>query len=191
VSGQSLLPEMRAKAHAADIADIAQQFGLELLPALPGFSGDRVLSKIASPSGPIYWKEAYKGAFAELFFTTTLDRTPEFVSTMASLAVAAGYPAADVGVYIQPQNMGTSYHCEFILPYEASDRAATANAKRLFDEMSVAFSGMGAYYQRPHGQWARLQLNKDAQSAMILQRLKGIFDPNNIMNTGKLGLQGA
>jgi FAD/FMN-containing dehydrogenase len=191
VSGQSLLPEQRARAHALDIADIAQQFGLELLPALPGFSGDRVLSRIASPSGPVYWKEDYKGSFAELFFTTTLDRTPEFVATMASLAVAAGYSARDVGVYIQPQNMGTSYHCEFILPYDAADAEQAAVAKRLFDEASSVFAAMGAYYLRPHGQWARLQLNKDAQSAMILQRLKGIFDPNNIMNTGKLGLQGA
>ena len=49
---------------------------------------------------------------------------------------------------------------------------------------------MGAYYLRPHGIWSRIQLNKDAQSTMILQRMKGIFDPNNIMNTGKLGLQG-
>jgi FAD/FMN-containing dehydrogenase len=188
VSGQSILPEMRAKAHAADIADIAQQFGLELKGALPGFSGDRVLAKISSPSGPVYWKEAYKGSFAELFFTTTLDRTPEFIAKMAELAAAAGYPVGDIGVYVQPQNMGTSYHCEFILPY---DEAKAAIAKKLFDEASVVFSAMGAYYLRPHGQWAQLQLNKDAQSAMILQRLKGVFDPNNIMNTGKLGLQGA
>jgi len=191
VSGQSILPEQRAQAHAADISDIAQQFGLKLLPALPGISGDRVLSKIAAPSGPVYWKEAYKGSFAELFFTTTLDRTPEFVAKMSSLAAAAGYNPGDLGVYIQPQNMGTSYHCEFILPYAGADAEQAAIAKKLFDEASAAFSAMGAYYLRPHGPWARLQLNKDAQSAIVLQRLKGIFDPNNIMNTGKLGLQGA
>ncbi|MDP3179275.1 MAG: FAD-binding oxidoreductase, partial [Spirochaetaceae bacterium] len=191
VSGQNILPEQRAKAHALDIADIAQQFGLQLLSGLPGLSGDRVLSKITAPSGPVYWKEAYKGSFAELFFTTTLDRTPEFIAKMSSLAVAAGYNPGDVGVYIQPQNMGTSYHCEFILPYDATDAAEAEIAKKLFDEASVVFSSMGAYYLRPHGPWARLQLNKDAQSAIVLQRLKGIFDPNNIMNTGKLGLQGA
>ena len=47
---------------------------------------------------------------------------------------------------------------------------------------------MGAYYLRPHGMWARLQLNKDAQSAALLKRLKGVFDPNDIMNTGKLAV---
>jgi FAD/FMN-containing dehydrogenase len=190
ISGQSLLPEQRAEAQALDIADIAQQFGLKLVPALPGVSGASVLSKMKTPSGPVYWKETYKGAFAELFFTTTLDRTPEFVSAMTSLATAAGYPAGDIGVYIQPQNMGTSYHCEFVLPYDASCEKETARAKKLFSDASVEFARMGAYYLRPHGMWAQLQLNKDAQSTMVLSKLKNIFDPNNIMNTGKLGLQG-
>ena len=47
---------------------------------------------------------------------------------------------------------------------------------------------MGAYYLRPHGMWARLQLNRDAQSAELLKSLKGVFDPNDIMNTGKLAV---
>jgi FAD/FMN-containing dehydrogenase len=87
--------------------------------------------------------------------------------------------------------MGTSHHCEFIIPYDAASAAEAGRAKKLFTEASEAFSQMGAYYLRPHGGWARLQLNKDVQSALILQKVKGIFDPNNIMNTGKLGLQGA
>jgi FAD/FMN-containing dehydrogenase len=47
---------------------------------------------------------------------------------------------------------------------------------------------MGAYYSRPYGDWARLQINKDAVSADTLKKLKGIFDPNNILNPGKLNL---
>jgi FAD/FMN-containing dehydrogenase len=34
-----------------------------------------------------------------------------------------------------------------------------------------------------------IQLNKDAQSYEILKKMKNIFDPNNIMNTGKLTLK--
>ncbi len=190
VSGQSLLPEQRAQAHALDIADIAQGFGLKMLPALPGISGAEAYSKVTKSCGPVYWKEAAKGSFAEIFFTTTLDRTPEFIAKMTSLALAAGICPKDIGVYIQPQNMGTSYHCEFIIPYDAANAGEVSCAKKLFTHASEAFAQMGAYYLRPHGIWAQLQLNKDAQSAIILQRMKGIFDPNNIMNTGKLGLQG-
>jgi FAD/FMN-containing dehydrogenase len=190
VSGQNILPEQRAKAHALDITDIAQQFGLKLVPSLPGLSGDDVYSKVTSSCGPESWKKKAKGSCAELFFTTTLDRVPEFVAKMNDLAAKAGYPLSDIGVYVNPQNMGTSYHCEFLLPYDGECPTETARAKKLFTQASEVFSGLGAYYLRPHGNWARLQLNKDAQSTMILQRMKGIFDPKNIMNTGKLGLQG-
>jgi len=190
ISGQNILPEQRAQAQILDIAEIAQQFGLKFLPALPGLSGDQVYAKVTGTSEASSWKTKSKGAFAELFFTTTLDRVPEFNATMNELAAAAGYPLADIGVYVNPQNMGTSYHCEFILPYDGASASETARAKKLFIQASETFAGMGAYYLRPHGIWSRLQLNKDAQSTMILQRMKGIFDPNNIMNTGKLGLQG-
>ncbi|MBE0601287.1 MAG: FAD-binding oxidoreductase, partial [Firmicutes bacterium] len=49
-------------------------------------------------------------------------------------------------------------------------------------------SKLGAYFARPYGIWTNIQLNKDAQSYVLLQRMKNIFDPNNIMNTGKLTL---
>jgi FAD/FMN-containing dehydrogenase len=190
ISGQSILPEQRAEAHTLDIADIAQQFGLKFVPALPGLSGDTVYKKLTAPCGAESWKAKKKGAFAELFFTTTLDRVPEFVSAMQALAAEAGYPLEDLGVYVNPQNMGTSYHCEFILSYDGACAKESARAKKLFTAASEKFAGLGAYYLRPHGSWSRLQLNKDAQSTAILNRMKGIFDPNNIMNTGKLGLQG-
>lgn len=190
ISGQSILPEMRAKSHELDIADIAREFGLNLLPALPGIHGSEVLKKTTSACSGAYWKENAKGGFAELFFTTTLDRTPEFIEAMATLASESGILAKNIGVYIQPQNMGTSYHCEFIIPYDPASPEETERAQALFTAASEAFSAMGAYYLRPHGPWARLQLNKDAQSTVLLKRLKSIFDPNNIMNTGKLGLQG-
>lgn len=191
VSGQSLLPEMRVESQSKDLADIAQQFGLELKGAVGGVAGDKVLRKALDANRKASWKAVRKGAFAELFFTTTLDKAPAFVAKMESLATAAGFPVGDIGVYIQAQNMGTCYHVEFVLPYDASRAAETDQAKALFAEASAAFAKMDAYYLRPHGPWARLQLNKDAQSASILKRMKGIFDPNDIMNTGKLGLQGA
>jgi FAD/FMN-containing dehydrogenase len=54
--------------------------------------------------------------------------------------------------------------------------------------VSVAVSDLGGYFSRPYGKWAKLQLNKDAQSLMALKRLQGIFDPAGIMNPGKLAV---
>lgn len=186
VAGREILPDERVAAQTADIQDIAIQYGLQLLPTLGGLSGEAVLSRATKPDAGTYWKETAKGAFADLFFATTLDRTPAFIQKMQTLAATANFPAADIGVYLQPENMGTNYHCSFTLPFDARQSAEASRAQGLFDQASAEFSSMGAYYFRPYGQWARLQLPKDAQSLKVQKQLKEIFDPNGIMNPGKL-----
>jgi FAD/FMN-containing dehydrogenase len=188
IAGREILPEERVDAQEKDVAEIAQAFGLKMVPAVPGVRGEKVRDKALSPSGERFWKETYKGAFEDIFFTTTLDKAPGFIERMHRLAEESGYPSQDVGVYIQPQNMGTSVQLEFTLPYDASNAKEARALKKLFVAASEAFSAMGAYFLRPHGIWARLQLNKDAQSYALLKKMKGIFDPNNIMNTGKLSI---
>ena len=64
------------QSHEQHIADIAQQFGLKYVPALPGLSGDAAYRKLTGTCGAESWKARKKGAFAELFFTTTLDKVP-------------------------------------------------------------------------------------------------------------------
>jgi FAD/FMN-containing dehydrogenase len=188
IAGREILPEERVEAQGKDVAEIAQSFGLKMVPAVPGASGEKVRDKALNPSGERFWKETYKGSFEDIFFTTTLDKTPGFIEQMNKLAESAGYPSRDVGVYIQPQNMGTSVQIEFSLPYDAANAKETQVVRKLFASASQAFSASGAYFLRPHGIWARLQLNKDAQSYILLKKMKGIFDPNNIMNTGKLSI---
>jgi FAD/FMN-containing dehydrogenase len=184
--GRELLPAERVEAQGLDITEIAQQFGLKMVSAVAGVRGEQVLEKILNPSGETYWKETFKGGVQDIFFSTTLDRTPGFITRMHALAEEAGYPTQEIGVYIQPTNMGTSCHCEFSLPYCADDAKDTARMKKLFTVASEAFAGMGAYYSRPYGIWSKLQLNKDAQSAATLKTLKKTFDPNNVLNPGKL-----
>jgi FAD/FMN-containing dehydrogenase len=188
VAGFEILPEEKVAAQEADLSEIAQHCGLKLLPAVRGAKGERALARTRDAAREEPWKAISKGAFEDIFFTTTLDLAPRFVDAMSELARESAYPGDDIGVYLQPQNMGTSYHCEFCLPYRAEVRREAETARTLFAKASEAMSSLGAYYLRPHGPWARLQLNKDAQSAALLKRLKGVFDPNGIMNTGKLAV---
>jgi len=189
ISGDILLPEMKVSGQEQDIADVAKENGLQFLPAVTGASGEEVLSKSINPSGEKFWKQTYKGAFQEIFFITTLDKTSKFIDAMYGLAIETGYPTEDIGIYIQPQHMGTSVHLEFNLPYDQANAKEVKKVKGLYEKASREMSKLGGYYARPYGIWSGIQLNKDAQSYEILKKMKNIFDPNNIMNTGKLTLE--
>ena len=189
ISGDILLPELKVSNQEQDVADIAKLAGLQFLSAISGATGEEVLTKSINPSGEKYWKQTYKGAFQDIFFITTLDKTSKFIDAMYELAIEAGYPTEDIGVYIQPQHMGTSVHLEFNLPYDQDNAKEVKKVKALYETASREMSKLGGYYARPYDIWAGIQLNKDAQSYDFLKRMKNIFDPNNIMNTGKLTLK--
>ena len=187
VCGRDFLPEKRVAQQEADIDEIAQQYGLRLSPSVPGLKGNEVEKRIFTPCEEgRYWKDTYKGAFQDIFFETTLDRAESFIGAMFRFANDAGYAEDDVGIYLQPENMGTSWNVSFTLPYDPDSVTETRKVKALFEKASTGFASMGAYYLRPYGMWSRLQLNKDATSYEALLKLRGIFDPNGIMNPGKL-----
>ena len=68
ISGDVLLPEMKVKAQEEDIADFAQECGLQFVSAIPGASGEEVLSKSINPSGETYWEADLEGRFSGHLF---------------------------------------------------------------------------------------------------------------------------
>lgn len=186
IAGRDLFPEEKVDFQEKDTRDIGQQFGLELLPAVSGIRGGQVMSTILSPSPVPYWKLTYKGACQDIFFMTTLDKTPEFVNTVFAAANALRYPVSDIGIYLQPQHQGTACHCEFNLPYNSGNKIEIDRVRELLETCSQALIKQGAYFSRPYGIWADMVYNRDAGNKEIIKTIKGIFDPNNILNPGKL-----
>jgi FAD/FMN-containing dehydrogenase len=186
VAGRDWLPEDRVEFQVNDISDIAQQFGLRLSPALPGAREGQVLAALVNPATEPYWKLRYKGGGQDVFFLTTLNRTPEFLNAMYSLSQERGYSSSDIGVYIQPLMRGVCCHCEFSLPYSPDDQKEIAKVRSLVTEGSETLMNRGAFFSRPYGAWASMAYNRDAQTTITLKKIKGIFDPNNVMNPGKL-----
>jgi FAD/FMN-containing dehydrogenase len=189
IAGRALFPEEKLAVQEKDLIDLVQHFGLKLLPAIPGATNKEVLNTILNPSADPHWKLNYKGAFEDIFFLTTLDKAPDYIKTMYARAEVLKYPASDIGIYIQPQHQGVTHHCEFNLPYNPQDSKEKARIKELYSRASEELIGQGAYFARPYGMWANLVYNRDAQSNMALKKVKRIFDPNNIMNPGKLCFQ--
>jgi FAD/FMN-containing dehydrogenase len=186
IAGRSILPEEKVESQEKDITEIARQFGLSLIPAIPGISNPQALDILLAPSREPHWKLHYKGGCQDIFFLTTLEKTPEFVKTMFSVAQSQGYPASDIGVYIQPQHQGASCHCEFNLPFNPDNQKEVTGMQALLKNASEELLKQGAYFSRPYGIWADMAFSRDPQMTNLVKKVKGIFDPNHVMNPGKL-----
>jgi FAD/FMN-containing dehydrogenase len=186
LAGRDILPEKRVEVQEKDLRDMTEQFGLHLASAIPGARSGQVLDALLRPSREPYWKLGYRGGCQDIFFQTTLNKVPEFVRTMYSLAEALKYSTSDIGIYIQPQHQGVAYHCEFSLPFDPDNKKEVAKTKELFTKASEKLIKQGAYFSRPYGMWANMVYNRDAQSTILLKEIKEIFDPNHVLNPGKL-----
>ncbi len=186
VAGYERLPQERVSYQENDMKDIAAELGVEAVTAVQGITARDVLEAVSGISSEPYWWLCRKGGCHDIFFLTTLDRAPEFVATMRGAAEATGYPAEDVGVYLQPQIQGRACHCEFSLSCDPGDPAEVERVQSLYVDASQALMDMGGFFSRPYGPWAGAAFARDPESAAALRKVKGIFDPNNVMNPGKL-----
>lgn len=186
IAGSQVLAREYVEARESDIGEIVQQFGLRLAADVPGCGGGELLQLLGRPSSEPYWKLRRKGGAQELFFLTTLDRTPGFVETMLSSAKEVQHQAADIAVYLQPVHQGVACHCEFVLPFDRKDASDRQTTLELFREASRRLFRQKAYFSRPYGIWAEMAFDADARTTAVARRVKQIFDPGHVMNPGKL-----
>jgi len=186
VSGYDYFPKEKVAYQVENIMDIAGRLGLKPTRTLGGISAAELLRMLRRPSEEPYWKLRGKGSCQDIFFLTTYDRCTELIMTMNNATNKYGYPLPDMGVYLQPVIQGTSCHCEFNLFFDASNPKERDRIQELFTDASRQLMDRGAYFSRPYGSWADVVYRRDAETTIALRKLREIFDPNNIMNPGKL-----
>jgi len=186
VAGYEYFPEERVSSYIKDITDITQRLGVEAVKAVGGVSANEILKAIQQPSEELYWKLRHKGACQDVFYLTIYENLEGQIGVMNDLAERNGYAASTLGVYIQPVVQGTSYHCEFNLFYDPENPGELNRVKELYASATKNLMAKGAYFSRPYGESAGMILNKDAATVAVLHKFKKIFDPNNVMNPGKV-----
>ena len=186
VAGYEYLPEERVSSYVKDITALTQRLGVEAVKATGAISANEILKTVQKPSGEPYWKLRRKGACHEVFFLTINDKLEDQVAAMNDLADKAGYSTSDMGIYIQPVVQGTGCHCEFTLFYDPGNAKELDRVKDLSVSAVRSLLAKGAFFSRPYGETARMVLNRDAATVSVLNKFKTIFDPNKIMNPGKV-----
>ncbi len=186
VAGYEHLPEMRVDYEEKDIADIAQACGLTVRSQIPGASANHMMKLLSAPSAEPYWKLRPRGGFREIFFLTTMDKTPSFIALMEDILASRGFAREDMGVYIQPIQQGRSCHVEFNLAYDPADAASADAAEKVILEAGPALVEAGAFFSRPYGSVVPVVYGRCPDTVDALRILKGILDPNGVLNRGKL-----
>jgi hypothetical protein len=181
-----VLPEEKVAYEEADFKSMAESCGLKPQSAVSGIKAQDLNDLLSLPSPEPYWKTKLKGGFQDIFFLTTLDKTPDFAAAMADLALKHDYPADNMGVYIQPVVQGTSCHCEFNLYYNPAAAPEADSVKQLIGIASDTMAELGAFFSRPYGAWKDTAYRRAAGTAAMQKKIKDIFDPNGILNPGKL-----
>jgi FAD/FMN-containing dehydrogenase len=186
VAGYDYFPEERVSSQIRGISNLTRRIGLEAAKAVGSVSAIEMLPMVQLPSAEPYWKLRYRGACHDIFFITTYDKLEGQISLMYELADEFGYPASDMGVYLQPIVQGVNCHCEFNLFYDPQNPAELNRVKELSASAINSLMATGAFFSRPYDRSARMIVNRDAAYVEALTRVKTILDPNHVMNPGKL-----
>jgi FAD/FMN-containing dehydrogenase len=186
ISGKGILAEDEFEYRRSDTIDIATEFGLTLDDTLHIKSSD-IKDLLYKPSTEPYWKLRFKGGCREILFTTTLDRVSSFYDAFLDEAEKNEYSTDEIAAYIQPIVHGTSTHCCLDIYYNPHNEDDVKHVDKLLFDGSMRLLKEGAFFSRPFGPFTDVIFeNSSSETLNALRKVKGIFDPNNILNPGTL-----
>jgi len=169
--------------------EICRELGVAPVTDLPGAEGreQAVLAMLSEPySGEPYFKLGPRGSCRDILYLSPPSKVAELAGIVERARAKYGYPQANVGAYLQPCVQGRGYHSEFELFCNENDPAEMAVVRGLFLEASEALMAGGAFFSRPYHPWSDMVYSRYGEGVVALRKLKGIFDPNNVLNPGKL-----
>ena len=181
--GYGILPGDKVASEEADFKALAEEYRLKPVTTTGNASAAKASQLLLQPSPDPYWKTRYRGAGQDVFFLTTLDKTPDFSAEMNKLVESCKYPPQDIGVYIQPIVQGTSCHCEFNFYHDPTEADVISE---LANQACEKIAAMGGFFSRPYPAWKDIAYRQAAGTAEMQRKIKHLFDPNDILNPGKL-----
>jgi len=189
LSAGSRFPEEKIAYEQEALMEVASELRFDVSRTVSGIPGlDRkILPMLRKPwTKDGYWKFLYKGSCHDIFFYTTLNRVAEFTRAMDEVAVKHRYPTRDIGFYLQPVERGRIGYCQYGFHCDPNDTRDVERVRQLYLEASELVISMGGIFTTPYGPWADMVYRRAATYTAVMKVVKNAFDPNNIMNPGKL-----
>jgi FAD/FMN-containing dehydrogenase len=187
IAGFERLPRERLDYHLAEIQALARQAGIALAEQVGPLTGAELLKRATQPCGPQDWRDCLHGGSISIFFLTTLDRAPAFRQLFETVVADHGLTDMDFGTYIQPVVQNHACHVEFILPFDPGSDGQIRRLKDLEEHVVQELMRAGAFFSRPYGSAARMVWAQNSANYQLVRTVKGIFDPNRILQRGKWG----
>ncbi|MFX0140331.1 MAG: FAD-binding protein [Candidatus Hodarchaeota archaeon] len=180
ISGRGKLANDKISYLEGDILDIMNEKKLKLSENKITINHNDIL-KFLNQADINPWRLRLTGGYQDIFFITNYEKIRDFTILVEKLI------SNNLGIYIQPINQGTAYHCEFDIYYNPHDKEETLNFKEKFLRTSINLMNSGAFFNRPYGLWAKEVYKRHEDSTQdALKKVKRIFDPNNVLNPGVL-----
>ena len=179
LSGKGDLAPDKLEYLEGDVNEILIQANFEHLKAPKLIDNEELLRSI---NGFAFkpWRLRFRDNYQDIFFISKLENIPKYIEQVNDKV------PKNLGVYIQPINQGTSYHCEFDYYYDNNNEIEDGLEKKLNDIRTDLMEN-GAFFNRPYGLWAKeVFRHQSKQTTIALKKVKSIFDPNNVLNPGVL-----
>ena len=189
IAGAPRRPQERIAYEEEALMEVAAQLNFEPKKTVAGIAGleATMLEKLRNlPADGSYWKTSFTSSTQDIFFITTMDRAADFADIALTHAACYGFNINQVGIYLQPLERGRACHLCFSLPCDLGSEAERQKIKSLYLELSEQLITEGAFFTRPYGPWADMVYRRTTTYTNTLKELKKIFDPNHILNPGKL-----
>jgi FAD/FMN-containing dehydrogenase len=173
-----------------DLEEVASSLQLKLTIDLLGITDakERVLNEIAYPNGYLN-QNRLKGAWNPIFCYTTMGNLSSFHDLITTIGSNHKYPSEDIGFLLLPLNHGATFYFEPSFYRKPSDKEESQKVEKLFLEASTRLIQEGAFFDRPYPMWAKEVYARAPNYHSKIKEIKKIFDPNNIMNPGKLAFE--
>ena len=163
-----------------DVNEIITQANLGHLKAQKLIDNEELLRSI---NGFAFkpWRLKFRDSYQDIFFISKLEKIPKYIEQVNDKIPKS------LGVYIQPINQGTSYHCEFDYYYDYKNEIENDGLEKKLNDIRTNLIENGAFFNRPYGSWTKeVFRHQSEQTTIALKKVKNIFDPNNVLNPGVL-----